>query len=168
MTIADASALDLTAEMTLEAWVNPSALTGWRTILIKETASDLAYALYASDGSRPALVSNVSQKEYGFGSTALPLNTWSHVAGTYDGITLRLFVNGAQAGSVSASGPVETSTAPLRLGGNNVWGEYFAGLMDEVRVYNRALSIDDIWADMHTPIQGVLPPTPPTNLRIVR
>ena len=41
---------------------------------------------------------------------------------------------------------------PLRLGGNLVWGEYFGGLIDEVRVYNRALTAAQIQADMQAPL----------------
>ena len=43
-----------------------------------------------------------------------------------------------------------TTTSPLRIGGNSTWGEYFAGKIDEVRVYNRALSSSEIQADMNT------------------
>jgi len=46
-----------------------------------------------------------------------------------------------------------TSTNPLRIGGNSIWGEFFAGLIDEVRVYNRVLTAAEIQADMNTPIQ---------------
>ena len=42
-----------------------------------------------------------------------------------------------------------TSTGVLRIGGNNVWAEWFAGLIDEVRVYNRALTATEIQADMN-------------------
>jgi hypothetical protein len=41
-----------------------------------------------------------------------------------------------------------SSSSPLRIGGNSVWGEYFAGLIDEVRVYNRALSATEIQTDL--------------------
>ena len=44
------------------------------------------------------------------------------------------------------------STAPLRIGGNSIWGEYFSGLIDEVRVYNRALTAAEVQADMTTPV----------------
>jgi hypothetical protein len=40
----------------------------------------------------------------------------------------------------------------LRIGGNAVWGEYFAGSIDEVRIYNRALTAAQITTDMNTPI----------------
>ena len=64
---------------------------------------------------------------------------WSHVAVTYDGATLRLFVNGAQASQLVVAGSIATSASALHIGGNGVWGEWFNGTIDEVRVYNRAL-----------------------------
>ena len=44
------------------------------------------------------------------------------------------------------------SGSPLRIGGDSVWGEYFRGLIDEVRVYNRALTGGEIQTDMATPV----------------
>jgi hypothetical protein len=44
------------------------------------------------------------------------------------------------------------STGVLRIGGNSVWSEWFAGLIDEVRVYNRALTAAEIQQDMQAPI----------------
>ena len=46
------------------------------------------------------------------------------------------------------SGSIIANTGPLRIGGNAIWGEYFNGLIDEVRVYNRALSASEIQGDM--------------------
>ena len=48
------------------------------------------------------------------------------------------------------SGSILTSNSPLRIGGNGIWGEWFNGLIDEVRVYNRALSPAEIQNDMNT------------------
>ncbi len=154
VTIADANSLDLTTGMTLEAWVNPSALSGWRTALLKENSNGLAYGLYANDGSpRPSVTVNVAGADRSAIATSqLPLNTWTHLAATYDGATLRLFANGVQAGSLALSGAMTVSASPLRIGGNAVWGEYFTGLIDEVRVYNRALGQAEIQTDMNTPI----------------
>ncbi len=75
------------------------------------------------------------------GTAAVPLNTWTHLAATYDGTTLRLFVNGTQVGTRAVAGALLTSTGALRIGGNSLWGEYFQGSLDEIRVYNRALSV---------------------------
>ena len=86
------------------------------------------------------------------GTSAAALNTWTHLALTFDGATLRMFVNGMQIGTQSAAGAAIVTTGALRIGGNSVWGEYFKGLIDEVRVYNRALSAAEIQTDMATPI----------------
>ena len=82
------------------------------------------------------------------GVAPLALNTWSHLAATYDGTTLRLYVNGSLVGSRAVANPLLTSTGVLRFGGNSVWGEFFAGRIDEVRLYNRALAVAEIQADM--------------------
>src|SRR5262249_7873765 len=96
------------------------------------------------------------------GTSALPLNTWSHLAETYDGSSLKLYVNGVLVSSRALTGSITTSGSPLRIGGNSVWGEYFNGLIDEVRVYNRALSQGEVQADLNTPVGGALDNVPPT------
>jgi hypothetical protein len=82
----------------------------------------------------------------------VPVNAWTHLAATYDGATLRLYVNGAQQATRAVTGPLQTSAGPLRIGGNGVWDEWFAGLIDDVRVYNRALSPTEVLADMATAV----------------
>ena len=144
--------------MTLEAWVYPTVTpTTWSTVLMKEQPGELVYALFArSSNKRPGLFINVSTSSSGehsiAGPAALPTYTWSHLAGTYDGTTLRLYVNGALVTSQAVAGLIAPSTGALRIGGNSVWGQYFRGRMDEVRIYNRALSAPEIQADMSTPI----------------
>ena len=140
--------------MTLEAWVKPSTLGGWRTAMLKETASGLAYALYVNDDvARPAAYVNLGAADRtAAGTTAVSTTDWTHLAATFDGATLRLYVNGVLARSVAMSGAIAQSGGALRIGGNNVWGEFFAGVIDEVRVYNRALSATEIGNDMNTAI----------------
>ncbi|PYR65757.1 MAG: hypothetical protein DMF88_18720, partial [Acidobacteria bacterium] len=166
VTVADAASLDLTNGMTLEAWLYPTALSGWRTAILKRTTSGLAYSLYAHNNvPQPATTINVGGSDVSAtGPSALPLNSWSHLAATYDGTTMRIYVNGAQVGTFAVSGSITTSTGQLSIGGNNVWGEYFSGLIDEVRVYNRALSAAEIQTDMTTAIGGrsSSDTTPPT------
>jgi hydrogenase maturation factor HypE len=82
----------------------------------------------------------------------VPLNTWTHLALTYDGATMRMFVNGAQVSTKAVTGSAPVTAAALRIGGDSVWGEYFKGLIDEVRIYNRALNGGEIQTDMNTPI----------------
>ena len=87
-----------------------------------------------------------------YGTAVLPLNTWSHLALTYDKVTLRLYVNGTQVGSAAASADIATSSNPLQIGSDSIYGQYFKGRIDEVRIYNRALSATEIQTDMNTPV----------------
>jgi Concanavalin A-like lectin/glucanases superfamily/Bacterial Ig domain len=148
VTAADSNALDLAPGMTLSAWVRPTTVNDWRTVLLKERPGQLAYALYAStDNGRPMTEITVSGQRDARGTAALPVGVWSHLAATYDGANVRLFVNSTQVASAAATGTLFNSAGALRIGGNAVWGEYFSGLIDEVRVYERAFSAAEIQAD---------------------
>ncbi len=165
--VPDASSLDLTTGMTLEAWVKPTTNASWRTAILKERGTnDLAYALYTSNGSKPRAENFTGVENTAAGTSALPLNTWSHLAATYDGTNLRFYVNGVLVTTKATSGAMPNTANPLRIGGNAIWGEYFSGLIDEVRVYNRALSASELDLDMKSAVVGSGPPpadtTPPT------
>ena len=164
VTVADSASLDLTNRATLEAWVNPTALgSAWRTALLKEQAGQLVYALYANnDFSRPSGHLYTTGDLFASGTSPLPLNTWSHLAMTWDGTTQRIFVNGAQVGSAAVGGTLVNSAGALRFGGNNVWAEWFAGRLDEIRVYDRALTQSELQSDMNAPVTctGTPPPQP--------
>jgi Concanavalin A-like lectin/glucanases superfamily/Fibronectin type III domain len=155
VTIPDASSLDLTTGMTLEAWVYPTTTpTGWRAVLVKEGSNSAPYYLYANSDAGPPAAGGLIGGAYHdvYGGTRLVANTWAHLAATYDGTTERLYVNGVQVASRAQTGAIGTSTGALRLGGNSVWGEYFKGRIDEVRVYNRGLTAGEIQTDMNTPV----------------
>jgi hypothetical protein len=155
VTIKDSGLLDLTSGLTISAWVYPTTSGGTRTVVLKERSGGLAYALYANDStSRPAGQVNTGGNDASaIGPSALPLNTWSHLATSYDGTALTLFVNGVQVGSRAWSGAIVTSTGRLRIGGNGVWGQYFKGRIDEVRIYGRPLTGPEIQQDMQTPLR---------------
>jgi hypothetical protein len=72
---------------------------------------------------------------------------------TYDGASMRMYVNGALVRTAARTGAIVAEDGALHIGGNEVWGgEWFSGLIDEVRIYNRALSATEIAGDMATPI----------------
>jgi hypothetical protein len=156
------SSLAASAAITLEAWAYPTATqSGWRTLVQKEVD---AYFLHAgSTGSLQPAGGGTFGGSVSFNNApaALSLNAWSHVAMTYDGATLRLYVNGTQVASKPQTGAIETNGNALRIGGNVPYGEFFQGVIDEVRVYNRALSAAEIQGDMQTPINSVV--VPPAN-----
>ncbi len=168
--VPNSASLQLVSGMTLEAWVYPASVSsGWRDVVYK---GDDNYYLEGTSltGGRPAGGGTFGgSNANAYGSGALPGDTWSHLALTYDGATLRLYVNGAQVGSQASTGAIATSTNQLQIGGDSIWGQYFSGRIDEVRVYNTALSAAAIQTDMNTPIGGggssdTQAPTAPASL----
>ena len=164
VTIPDASSLHLSSAMTLEAWVQSTGTnTGWCDVIYK---GDDNYYLSGSSypNDRPAAGGTMGGASgQVFGTSALPLNTWTHLAATSDGTTLRLYVNGTQVGNQSVTGVLASSSNPLTLGSDSIYGQYFHGLIDNVRIYNVALTAAQIQSDMATPIGGaggdIQPPT---------
>src|SRR6266446_2472758 len=169
VTVNDSDSLDLTGGMTLEAWVYPTVATGnWTTVLLKEAPPgfNLAYHLQGDPSGHPSsyIMTEASGLQGLVGIGTLLLNTWTHLAATYNGAMFFLYVNGTVVASQPVSGNIPPSIGPLRLGGNSIWGEYFAGTIDEVRIYNKALSQTEIQADMRTPVgNSVLTPGYWTN-----
>jgi hypothetical protein len=155
VTIPNAADLSLSSGMTVEAWVRPSTLSSWRSVVMKEHTGALAYALYAnSDANQPVASVFTSSAFDATGPPTLGLSTWTHLAMTWDGGVVRLYVDGAEIATQPAAGTLVTGTGGLRIGGNAVRGEFFAGLIDEVRVYDHALTPARIAADMNAPIDG--------------
>lgn len=166
VSISPQTGLDITNTLTLEAWINPSSFGfnfaqnsiickhGWSAgeggfVLRCGGTGELSFNIGGIDTNGV----NVSWKEIISPTNVLTLGTWCHVAGTYDGYELKCYVNGVLQGSLPFIGSIAPSTSyPLALGrlADPVWGpdRYFAGSMDEVRVWNRALSQSEIAANM--------------------
>jgi hypothetical protein len=128
VTIPESDSLDLSTGMTLEAWVRPTARLGYETLVMKEGDTNPAYTLFAAEDA----FGDPAHREAGVvvpGCTAgsgynLQLNTWSHVAATYDGSSLTLYVNQDRRTLNDFSDPVPATTGPLRIGGNGLTGAF--------------------------------------------
>ena len=165
--VASSPSLNPTTAMTLSAWVMRTRRPTGGGGRFCSGKSD-AYFLNAATGTgtrRPG-----GGGTFG-GSTnfvrapgTLPLNVWTYVALTWDGAQLRLYVDGALVTTAARTGVLQSVTAPLRIGGNVPYGEFFLGRLDEIRIYNRALSVAELQADAATPVGTALTPdgTAPT------
>jgi hypothetical protein len=161
VTISDSASLHLSTGMTLEAWVRPTAVASqWQDVIYKGP-NDNYYLEATSSSSYPAMGGSFASTPL-VGTSPLAANTWSHLAATYDGARMRLYVNGVEVSSRAQTGTIAPSTGPLTIGGDGLYGQYFAGLIDEVRVYNRALTASEIHDDMTTPIGSPTPIDPST------
>ena len=164
VTIPDAASLHLSSGMTLEAWVNPSTISAkWRDVVYK--GNDNYYlSATSSNASLPdaGLIAGGSYAD-AFGTAKLQANKWSFLTETYDGSNLRLYVNGTQVRTTAHAGGIATSTNPLQIGGDSLYGQYFAGLIDNVRVYNTALNATQIQTDQTTAVTSSPDTTPPSQ-----
>ena len=163
VTIANSSSLQLSSGMTLEAWVNPATVSSaWRDVI--EKGNDNYFLMGTTDHSSAAGGGGIIGGSYGqvFTTSPLATNTWSFLALTYDGATERLYLNGTQVASLAHTGAITSSTNALTLGSDPLYGQYFNGLIDNIRIYNNALSAAAIQTDMTTPVSGTPDTTPPT------
>ncbi len=67
---------------------------------------------------------------------SISINTWHHLAATFDGSTMRIYVDGTEVASQSSSFPIQASPSPLRLGESSFSGRHLDGTLDEVRIWN--------------------------------
>jgi len=166
--VADAPSLDPTNALSLEAWVYLTGFSGNDSTIIaakEDPYSTRQYqlAMFSAAGHwvfRPAVMVPGGFVSFN-GTNAVQSNTWYHVAMTYDGSALRLYVNGNPDVSVPATGPINVTANPFRIGsdGSGPWN--FIGRIDEVSLYNRALSMVEIQAIYGAGSSGKCAPTSP-------
>jgi PKD repeat protein len=154
VTVNDSASLDLSTGMTIEAWVYPTALTdGGKTVVMKENSGTEVYSLYASeDVNQPISYVNDGNYRSVSGLNPLQLNQWTHIVTTYDGLYQRLYIDGKEVAKSKMNGQIQQSMGELHIGGNSLWGEFFEGYIDEVRIYNRALTVDEVNYNLKTSI----------------
>jgi uncharacterized repeat protein (TIGR03803 family) len=134
-----------TSPMTLELWAYRTSSADSMHIIGKRNAcADLNYQMAVNMGTGEGLCFGDGIGNEVASGLDLPINTWTHLAGTFDGATFSLYVNGVlmatQAGTL---GPM--NSAPLEFGDSGTC-PMFDGLIDEVSIYNRALSPNEIAA----------------------
>jgi hypothetical protein len=153
--VPNAPSLNPTNALTIEGWVYVNAFVAIdaSTLVAKNSPSDwskwqyqLAIQKLGSGWIFRSGVGVPSGDYWLWGSTQVQLNTWYHVATTYDGSALTLYVNGAFETNTPVSGPIHVDTEPLRMGGFGLGPWDLAGLLDEVGLYNRALTPQEIAA----------------------
>ena len=139
------------SQITLEAWVCPTVLssTSYQTVIGRgsSTGTTETWWLGVLNGI-PQFFSHGTVLLAG--PAAIPLNGWTHLAVTFDGATKVMFVNGIQ---VATQGGLSTlaydpAPVPVTIGSawqNNAPADLFSGLIDEVSLYDRALTCDEVF-----------------------
>jgi hypothetical protein len=148
-------------QITLEAWIYP---TSWKSaiwqgnIIAKEQnggGNDNGFMLRAgNNGSLNLTLGNGGWSELISSTNVLSLNTWQHIAGTYDGSYLRLYVNGNPIDSLAANININNSTSLLYIGDNGSNARHFPGIIEEVRIWNVERTKSELLAKMNDDLCG--------------
>lgn len=150
------SSLDVTAAVTVEAWVYPRAYVdnfGQNSHIVSRThdSGGHIYVLSIYPNSQKASYSvNPSPPQHP-STVDLQLNTWNHLAMTYDGSYVQFYMNGQFDSKYPLSGAIQTTTNRLTIGCNSypvITYAFFNGIIDDVRIYSRALNQKEIQTDM--------------------
>jgi hypothetical protein len=138
---------DITGTFTLSAWIRVTSFTeDWQAILAK---GDGAWRLTRNGANNTLHFAWGSPAAPKFVNSTTSVNTgnWYHVAGVYNGSTVKIYINGVEEGSVAASGAVTTNNYSVRIGHNAEFANrHWNGAIFDARVYNRALSPTDVTA----------------------
>lgn len=146
-----------TSSFTIEAVVKPTTVdaTSRRVfsseVISRETAVD-GFGLWNNGTANRLQVCRIPSGSYDCASTsALSSGTAAHLAATYDGTTLTLYVNGTSVASTTSRGSI-TAPEGLSIGSRTDLAGAWAGTIDEAAVYNRALTAEQI--DAHATAAG--------------
>lgn len=162
------AALQLTGSMTWSAWINAAANPADDGQIIAKSDNNSGWQFKTSPDTGPhtfgvAVSSSTTARTQRYSTLVRSLNTWYHVAGVYNAAsqTLDIYVNGVlNNGTLLGTVPASQINSSVNVNiGRRTGGYYFNGIIDEVRIYNRALSQAEIQADMNTPLGA--PPAPP-------
>ena len=154
-----ASLMPLSA-FTLEAWIYPTQFAssaGSGTVISKESNTG-GYALdIGGNGSGRIVIvgGNKAWIDAIIPDQSIILNQWSHIAGVYDGTNIYFYVNGVLKATTSNVGAIQPSTSQFWIGGSSAFsGRVFNGGIDEVSIWNRALSPTEIIANKGFLLKG--------------
>ena len=130
--------------LAVAAWVNPERIDGNRPVVLKRRQNDTAFSLRIQNSQAQFSVTLDNGKTF-TSRAPIEANTWSHVAGLFDGRFVFLFVNGEQVGQVFAEGSIRDVDVPLRIGATTQT-QRFEGRIDNVFISTNPMTPADIAA----------------------
>ena len=154
VTVADSDQLDAGPELTLEAWIYPTVLGGYRVIVDKTTTGMPTNYYLAALGTEVAFGFNTGGwQEHITSGVNLVTEQWTHVAAVYSDAADRvwIYVGGVEVLSEVELASLSPNAEELRIG-VGFPSEGFTGRIDEVRVYGRVLTQTEIEADRDTAV----------------
>ena len=146
VSIPNSAAFNPTTQVTMEAWVYAGEQKTAK-IIEKGDWDGQGIDQDVWDGWQAGVYIKGDKKySIDWGQGRPVLNTWYHVAYTYDGSNLRLYVNGVVVNSLAVSGTLKVNTRPVNIGADGGTQKFFKGAIDQARIYNSALTAEQILA----------------------
>jgi len=154
LTAVNSGSLNITGnQITIEAWVRPTNFTASKqTIVHKNDGANVKYAL-SIDSLTNNLVFDIATSNGNISlasTTAIQPGDWRHVAATYNGSVVTLFLNGTVIATATLTGNIVSNTANLLVGRGNNSGSFYTGQIDELKIWNTARTSLQIRNSMHT------------------
>ena len=143
VTVPNSASLNPVVGITVSAWIYPPDSWSQTPRILQKGLSDNQYRLFCDTSLKFDLFGVTN----GTVATSLPApGSWHHIAGTYDGSVLAIYVDGQLAAQQSASGPIAITTDPLNIASKPSGTIFtrFNGNIDDVRIYGSALPADQI------------------------
>src|SRR5574337_423458 len=150
LTITDAAqvGLDITGAITISAWIKPGNSGITKYYVAKNGASgNFGYTLYQNTSNKFGLILSSDGTAFTsvLSNTTFSTGTWYHVVGVYDGTDMRIYVNGVlDCTPVAYTSGIVNNSQGLYLGANSVPNAYMTGSLDDVAIWNRALSAAEV------------------------
>jgi NOL1/NOP2/fmu family ribosome biogenesis protein len=139
--IPDNAIIDFSTNLTLSAWVNLNTLSKDQCIFGKNTSYHLT--IYKDGKIGVAFRIDGAWTLHKLSTETIPSNTWTHVATTYDGANMRIYINGIECGVFAQTGTINSSNKDLYLG--TIWGGYYLdGQLDDITLFDTSLSPEEI------------------------
>jgi len=146
--------IEIDTIVSIAAWINwIDAGDAWQGILSKGTMDGPGenYSLFVNRDGRYfhfVLALDVGRVQQNSPNNSVVPNEWMHVGCTWDGSVTRIYINGEMAMEMDQVATIIPSNLPLRIGHRDGSSHYWNGIIDEVRIYNHALTEAEVLAAM--------------------
>ena len=159
VSIPDSANLDISSNITIEAWFKATSTGDYQIILMKGghwngDPVPPVYGLRLTDTNKFSCLIRIGGTEYANDTTATYTdNNWHHGALTYNGSNVKCYIDGVNYATLSVTGTIDTNNANVTIGlPRNLVDDRFSGTIDEVLIYKRVLSPEEIKAAYNTKI----------------
>jgi hypothetical protein len=146
VSIPDSDVLDITTSISLESWIYATKSTGIQNVICKSSFSqNNSYIYPRTDDGWTTATFYLGVPTFTTLIASWPSrDAWHHTVATYDGATMKIYIDGVLSNSKNQTGTISTNTNSLTIGDQPGYGEYYGGRVSGAKIYNRALTASEV------------------------